>query len=82
MRAVLAITAVITALFGCGPEEPRDPKVPLPKTLAAPAVVPVEPAPQTSDQPTIMRAVLRCQLDAQGRNRCQLDVPRTPARMG
>ena len=33
-------------------------------------------------QPLIMRAVLRCQLDERGRNRCELEVPRSRARMG
>jgi hypothetical protein len=65
------------------PEEPRDRKVPLPKTDVIAAVVQLEPfnAGNEPMRPLIMRAVLRCRLDAEGRTRCELEVPRSRARM-
>lgn len=84
MRGIIAVT-LITLLAGCNPkpEEPRDPKVPRPKTNVIPGAVQVEPFQAGSEetQPLVMRAVLRCRLDAQGRQRCELEVPRSKARM-
>lgn len=85
MRAAIAITMMVM-LAGCGPDqqEPRDPKVPRPKTSVTGGPVRVEPLQTGTDesQPLIMRAVLRCQLDPQGKTICELDVPRMRARMG
>ena len=85
MHRIIAV-AILCILGGCGqrPEEPRDSKVPRPKTDVIPAFVQVEPfrAGSEETQPLIMRAVLRCQLDPQGRNRCELEVTRSRPRMG
>jgi hypothetical protein len=85
MRGISAVSLmIISVLAGCRyePEEPRDAKIPRPKTV--PAYVQVEPfqAGNEETQPLIMRAVLRCHQDAQGRARCELEVPRSRARMG
>ena len=85
MRKIIAVV-ILCFLGGCGqrPEEPRDSKVPRPKTDVIPTFVHVEPFQAGSEEtrPLIMRAVLRCHLDAQGKNRCELEVPRPQARMG
>ena len=84
MRLIIALATTLALLGGCRyqPDEPRDAKVPRPKTV--PGYVHVEPSPAGSEetQPLIMRAVLRCQPDEQGRQRCELEVPRSRARMG
>ena len=82
MRGIALISAVI-ALAACAekPDEPRDPKIPLPKSHVPAAVVQLEPYSPGAEQtrPLIMRAVLRCKLDAEGRTRCELEVPRARA---
>ena len=84
MRVIIIISLILPVLGGCRyePDEPRDAKIPRPKT--APSYVQVEPfrAGSEETQPLIMRAVLRCHPDAQGRVRCDLEVPRSRARMG
>ena len=84
MRGIIAITLSLTLLGGCRyePDEPRDAKTPRPKTV--PSYVQLEPfrAGAEETQPLIMRAVLRCHPDPQGRVRCDLEVPRSRARMG
>ena len=84
MRGIIAVSVALVALGGCRyqPDEPRDARIPKPKTV--PSYVQVEPLPAGAEQPQplIMRAVLRCQLDERGRNRCELEVPRSRARMG
>lgn len=82
MRGITLASAILV-LAACAdkPDEPRDPKAPLPKTDVNAAVAQVEPF-NASDQmrPLIMHAVLRCKLDAEGRTRCELDVPRSHPR--
>jgi len=53
----------------------------MPKTAVMAAVVQVEPLDTGIEQPLIMRAVLRCRMDAEGRTRCELEVPRSRAPM-
>ena len=80
MRGIALVSAIFV-LAACAdePEEPRDPKVPLPKTAPV-AGVQIEPFNASEHvRPQIMHAVLRCKLDAEGRTRCELDVPRARA---
>ena len=85
MRGLTVLSAIFAIAACTGkPEEPRDPKAPLPKTDVIAAVVHVDPfnAGSSPVQPVVMHAVLRCKLDAEGRTRCELQqVPRFPARM-
>ena len=83
MRGIIAV-CLVSALVACAdesPEDPRDRKVPMPKTAVMAAVVQVEPLDTGIEQPLIMRAVLRCRMDAEGRTRCELEVPRSRAPM-
>ena len=85
MREAIAV-AVMLVLIGCSPDpqEPRDPKTPRPKTFVIQGPVSVEPLQAGMDEshPLAMRAVLRCHLNQQAKTMCQLDVPRSAARMG
>ena len=83
MPRIIAV-CVVSLLAACSDEaaeDPRDRKAPLPKTAVAAAVVQVEPFNANAQMPLVMHAVLRCRLDGDGHARCELQVPRSRARM-